>query len=417
MHKTILLATLLLSILISACQAQTDEADDFSGLGPIAPFDDLVDDDVETCTVVSQEEAPERAEDSPYAPISEADWATGAESPSITFITYSDFQCPFCAVMAATLEQLRSEFPEDVQIVFRQFPLIGEPGSVILDKTALAAKAAEAAGLQDQFWAMHDLLFERQAEWFILIPEEFETWIITEAETLDLDIEQFSADFVSEEISAFPREAWDASIEIGLTGTPTLLINDEPYTGPLSYDDLSFITNIWALRNRQYTECPPMVIDPLKQYLATIVMEQGNIVIELFPEIAPIAVNSFVFLAQNDWYDGVSFHRVIEDLMAQAGDPSGTGAGSPGYYFAIEISPDLTFDRRGLFAMANAGPTSNGSQFFITFVPLPQLDGSFTIFGEVIQGLGFALSITLRDPNLLDQPDGDIILDIIIEEK
>ena len=185
----------------------------------------------------------------------------------------------------------------------------------------------------------------------------------------------------------------------------------------MTYATLNEITSLHALEKRQYNDCPPMVIDPLKQYTATIVTEKGEIVIELWPDVAPIAVNNFVFLAQNGWYVDVPFHRVLEDFMAQGGDPSGTGAGSPGYLFAIEVSPLVTFDRRGLFAMANSGPTSNGSQFFITFTELPDLNDQFTIFGEVVEGMNVALSLTLRDPSLLDQPDGTLILDITIEEK
>lgn len=417
MKKHLFLSVLILSVAITACQAQDEDPFLVEDIGPVSPLLNPETAEVENCTVVSQAEAPTPAVDSIYAPVSEADWVTGAESPSVTFITYSDFQCPFCAVMADYLAQLQAEFPEDVQIVFRQFPLIGEPGSVILDKTDLAAKAAEAAGRQDQFWAMHNLLYEQQAEWVELTPEEFEVWLLTEAELIELDIEQFGADFVSEELSAFAREAWDAGREIGLTGTPTLLINDEPYLGPLTYATLNEITSLHALEKRQYNDCPPMVIDPLKQYTATIVTEKGEIVIELWPDVAPIAVNNFVFLAQNGWYVDVPFHRVLEDFMAQGGDPSGTGSGSPGYLFAIEISPLVTFDRRGLFAMANSGPTSNGSQFFITFTELPDLNDQFTIFGEVVEGMNVALSLTLRDPSLLDQPDGTLILNITIEEK
>jgi cyclophilin family peptidyl-prolyl cis-trans isomerase len=345
------------------------------------------------------------------------DWVSGAEDPTLTFVVYSDFQCPFCAVVAETLNLLKTKFPEAVQVVFRQFPLIGEPDSVIFDKSALAAQAAEAAGLQAQFWTMYDHLYTNQVDWVDLTPEEFKEWLLAAADSLDLDVEQFSADLDGDELASFPRAAWDDSIDLGLTGAPTLLINGEPYGGPMSYTDLEFVANIYALEKRQFHECPPMVIDPLKQYIATIKTEKGDIVIELFPEIAPIAVNSFVFLVQNGWYNGVTFHRVIEDFVAQGGDPSGTGAGGPGYLFAIEIDPDLTFDRPGLFAMANSGPTSNGSQFFITFAPLSQLDGSFTIFGEVIEGLDIALDITLRDPDQPDQPDGDIILEITIEER
>jgi len=106
-----------------------------------------------------------------------------------------------------------------------------------------------------------------------------------------------------------------------------------------------------------------MVIDPLKQYIATIKTEKGDIVVELIPDVAPMTVNSFVFLAGEGWFDNVTFHRVLPGFMAQGGDPSGSGMGGPGYAFKNEISPDLSFDREGLLAMANSGPDTNGSQF------------------------------------------------------
>ena len=138
--------------------------------------------------------------------------------------------------------------------------------------------------------------------------------------------------------------------------------------------------------------------------------------VQLFPEVAPMAVNSFVFLAEHDWFDNVTFHRVIPGFMAQGGDPSGTGYGGPGYTFEIEPSSTLLFDRAGLLAMANSGPTSNGSQFFITYGPAEHLNGGYTIFGEVISGMDVVESLAARDPaqggNL---PPGDLILDVSIE--
>ena len=110
-----------------------------------------------------------------------------------------------------------------------------------------------------------------------------------------------------------------------------------------------------------------------KQYIATIHTEKGDIVIQLFPDKAPLAVNSFVFLARQGWFDGVTFHRVIPGFAAQAGDPSGTGKGNPGYFFNNEIS-DLKFDKPGMVGMANSGPDTNGSQFFITFAPAAHLE-------------------------------------------
>jgi cyclophilin family peptidyl-prolyl cis-trans isomerase len=158
-----------------------------------------------------------------------------------------------------------------------------------------------------------------------------------------------------------------------------------------------------------------MILDPAKKYQATLKTEKGDIVIELFADKAPLAVNSFIFLAEQNWFDNITFHRVIEGFVAQAGDPSGSGMGGPGYLFDNEITADLKFDQAGLLGMANAGPGTNGSQFFITFAPIPQLDGGYTIFGKVISGLDVAESLTPRDPQQSsDLPPGDKLLDVVI---
>jgi cyclophilin family peptidyl-prolyl cis-trans isomerase len=160
-----------------------------------------------------------------------------------------------------------------------------------------------------------------------------------------------------------------------------------------------------------------MKIDPAKQYLAVVHTEKGDITIELFADKAPVAVNSFVFLAREGWFDGVTFHRVLPGFVAQAGDPTGSGYGGPGYAFDNEIA-DLTFDQPGLVAMANAGPGSNGSQFFITFSAVPRLNGGYTIFGRVLDGMDVAATLTPRDPSKPGElPPGDKILTIEIQEK
>jgi cyclophilin family peptidyl-prolyl cis-trans isomerase len=171
------------------------------------------------------------------------------------------------------------------------------------------------------------------------------------------------------------------------------------------------------LGQKQFHTCPPFNIDPAKQYIATIKTEKGNIVIQLFPDKAPLAVNSFVFLAKQGWYNDVTFHRVIPGFAAQAGDPSNTGKGNPGYFFNNETN-DLMFDKPGMVGMANSGPNTNGSQFFITFAPATHLDGSYTIFGQVISGLDVAEQLTPRDPekDTVLAP-GDKILSVDIVEK
>ncbi len=129
----------------------------------------------------------------------------------------------------------------------------------------------------------------------------------------------------------------------------------------------------------QYDSSPPMTIDVSKQYFATVKMAKGGeFVMQLYPDKAPVTVNNFVFLAREGYYDGTTFHRVLADFMAQGGDPTGTGGGGPGYLFENEDS-DLTFDKAGVVAMANAGRDTNGSQFFITFSPQEYLNGGYTI--------------------------------------
>lgn len=168
---------------------------------------------------------------------------------------------------------------------------------------------------------------------------------------------------------------------------------------------------------KQYAAPPEMTIDPSRQYLATVKLAKGGeFVIQLYPDKAPLTVNSFVFLAREGFYNGVTFHRVLEGFMAQTGDPTGTGGGGPGYQFANEDS-DLTFDKEGVVAMANAGRDTNGSQFFITFAPQDYLNGGYTIFGQVISGIDVVKSITLRNPEESPTFTGDAIESITITEN
>jgi cyclophilin family peptidyl-prolyl cis-trans isomerase len=159
-----------------------------------------------------------------------------------------------------------------------------------------------------------------------------------------------------------------------------------------------------------------MEIDQGKTYTATLHTDKGDIVARLFADKAPKTVNNFVFLSRQGFYDGVIFHRVIKDFMAQGGDPTGTGRGGPGYQFEDEFHPSLRHDRPGLLSMANAGAGTNGSQFFITHVPTPWLDNKHTIFGEVIQGMDVVLSIPPRDPQRPEYPGVKIQSVDILEE-
>jgi cyclophilin family peptidyl-prolyl cis-trans isomerase len=159
---------------------------------------------------------------------------------------------------------------------------------------------------------------------------------------------------------------------------------------------------------------PEMKIDPEKQYRAVLHTEKGDISIALRPDIAPITVNNFVFLARERFYDGVRFHRVIPGFVAQAGDPTGTGSGGPGYQFQDELN-DLAFEQ-GVIGMANAGPGTNGSQFYLMLGDAPHLTGNYTAFGQIDQGLDVMLSLRPRDPDS-DREPGDVIHSVEILEQ
>jgi cyclophilin family peptidyl-prolyl cis-trans isomerase len=232
---------------------------------------------------------------------------------------------------------------------------------------------------------------------------------------LNLDVVKFQEDFQSQEIADKVRADQQTGLQTEIPGTPFVLLNGLRYDGPRDLASLESILQLFKLKDRQFTYCPPMQIDPQKQYIATIKTEKGDIKIQLFADKAPMAVNSFVFLARSGWFDDISFHRVVPGFAAQAGDPSETGMGGPGYSFDDEIS-DLTFDRAGLLGMANAGPGSNGSQFFISLAPATQLNGKYTIFGEVIEGMNIVEQLTPRDPQQATT-SGDPITTITIEEK
>ena len=245
-------------------------------------------------------------------------------------------------------------------------------------------------------------------------------WLKTEAGTLGLDAEQFATDLTSEAIvSKVAADLEYGQTTIGLNSTPTILLNGRPWSYDWSASTLGMVVDVLKYeKGNLETACPPWVIDQSKSYTATIETEKGDIVIQLFDDEAPLTVNSFVYLAEKGFFDGVTFHRVLHDFVAQAGDPSGTGISGSGYEFRDEIVSTLTYDEIGMVGMANAGANTNGSQFFITYVPATQLTGKYTIFGKVLEGMDVLQNLTERDPqNNPDAPAGDKIISITIEAK
>ena len=418
---TLILSVVLLSALLGACASplatETEAAQ--PTLQPAASLD-VTSAEAEgpppppTCIPNPPPPIPSAADLAVFSPDPETDWIKGSEDAPITIIEYADFQCPYCSVASVNLKVLLEKYPDDVRIVYRHFPLAS-----IHDKAIPAAQAAEAAGLQseDAFWAFHDLLYETQGAWSGYSIEDFEAWVVDVAAELGLDPVQFAADYSSETIVAKAQATWTDGQSLGIPGTPYIKIN-ALYEAQADPQTLIAYVELIKMEEMQFTACPPLAIDQEGSYQATVETEKGSFVIDLFADKAPLAVNSFIYLAENGWFDGITFHRVLPGFVAQTGDPSGTGFGNPGYRFSNEVSTDLVFDRAGLVAMANSGPDSNGSQFFITYAEAPNLNGGYTIFGEIVEGMDVIESISPRDPQQgVDLPPGDLIVSVTIEQQ
>lgn len=388
-------------------------------LGPQPTADTRLtgDDGNMVCTIVEPlfgELTPEQeAQLAVFPPVSEADWTKGPEDAIITVTEYTDFQCPYCSMAQAEFEKLMEMYPDDVRLVYRSLPLVS-----IHPNAQVAAQAAEAAGLQGKFWEMYDALFTKQGDWSGLTAEEFLAWLSTEAEALDLDVEQFSKDTQSEALKTKIQDAIDYANSIGLGSTPTVLINGRPISNWYA-SGIKPIIEVVKVEDSLMKVCPPMVIDVDKTYTATIKTKNGDMTLELYPKAAPLAVNSFVYLAREGFYDGVTFHRVYHTFMAQTGDPTGTGWSGAGYQYREEIVPELTFDEAYMVGVARGQESgTSGSQFFITYVPYPSLNGLYTIFGKLVDGVDVFEQITERDADQNpDAPIGDEIISITIIEK
>ncbi len=345
----------------------------------------------------------------------------GPDDAYLTIIMYGDFQCALCARYARDLEIIRASYPDQVRLIWRHLP-----DQQTHTNAALAVQASEAAAAQGFFWEMHAQLFTHQAEWANLPSAEFRAVLSAYAEPIGLDQARFNAELDADLYRPLIDAALQDAHELGITGAPVLLFNGIPYTGRDDLFGLDDAARLILLSQRQFAAAPDLQIDPEKTYRATIVTEKGDIVLILFAREAPITVNNFVFLARNGWYDNMTFHYVLPDFIAQTGDPSDTGRGSPGYTLDDEISGNFHFDRAGVVAMAHPPDIANsaGSQFFITLAPLEPADawdGHYTIFGAVLEGMDVLRSLTPRnanDPvNFPAPPPGDRVITIIIEES
>lgn len=320
-------------------------------------------------------------------------------------------------MFAPLLASLVEAYPDDLQVVYRHFPL------TIHQHAQLSAEASEAAGTQGAFWPYHDLLYETQSQWSGLDDAGALDFFVDLAGQLDLDTDQFRQELENDVYAAYVEAMFQEGVNLQLPGTPAAVVDGFPVTNIpgeqvwRQYIDEQIV--LQDLEARQYGAPPEMMIDTDVSYSAVVTMENGDaFTIELLPQSAPQTVNSFVFLAEEGWFDGVPFHRVLPGFVAQTGDPTGTGRGGPGYTIPNEIDEALSHNEAGVVAMANSGPDTNGSQWYVTLADndpaLLDLDGSYTIFGRIAAGLDVVQAITPRDPQDPAAPPGDRIATVTI---
>ncbi|MHB8626310.1 MAG: peptidylprolyl isomerase [Aggregatilineales bacterium] len=344
----------------------------------------------------------------------------GPSNAFLTIILYGDFQSAPCLDVARSVEIIRETYQADVRLIWRDFP---QPQN---DKAQLAAQAAAAAADQGKFWEMHDQLLTHQSEWARLSIDQFHAKLADYARTVGLDTTRFYAAVDGGTELPALRKAINDAQALGFKGAPVLLFNGEPYSGRIDLYALDDYARLRLLEKRWFAHQPDLQIDLRKQYTATLTTEKGLIQIVLDAKVAPVTVNNFVFLARSSWYNAITFHLVIPGVLAQTGDPSGSGLGGPGYTIADEHGNGLLFDRAGQVAMASqrGTPNSGGSQFFITMAPLrpeADYDGQFTIFGHVTSGLDVLTKLTPRNPfdeqNYPNPPPGDKLISVTIQTQ
>jgi cyclophilin family peptidyl-prolyl cis-trans isomerase/protein-disulfide isomerase len=437
MKKLFLPVLLITAILLSACNAAEKTAEP-TAAPTAAPTQTAAsgDDQAAAGGVITSEENPcvpfnllSQSLTTPYPglpDVTDEDYIVGPKNAPVTFMVYSEPQCPYCAQFDPLIESFTALYPNDVRFVFRLRPF---PES-FHDKSILASQAMVAAGLQGKFDEFRIWLFERQNKnpndpavasladtefWAVLPPADLADWLKERVSELGIDPDQLVKDMVSDAVVKKVQEAKTSADTIGVNGTPTLFINGYAWPENQRGNEIfSIYTKLLLNGEKEFNTCPAMAIDASKSYSATISTTKGDIVVDLFADKAPFAVNSFVFLTREGWYNNLPI--ISTDQFALSGDPTDTGYGGPGYAYKDEIDSTLNFNEPGMLAVFayNVGSGTNGSTFFINKIALPEQAGR-TIFGKVTSGLDVLSSLEIRD-NIFN-PALDKVLGVTVTEK
>lgn len=312
----------------------------------------------------------------------------GNADATVTVVEFSDFQCPFCARFAKTtffeIEQAYID-TEEIKFVFKHFPIGSHPYA---QKAAEAAECAADIGGEEKFWELHDRMFEENAFLSASNVKRFarETGL---NETFDLCLD-------SGAMHSRVLEDMQEGTQMGVRGTPAFFVNGEMISGAQPFDIFKSVIDRKMTEARSAESVNKEGDNMGENRHAIIETEKGDIEIELYEQRAPLTTKNFIDLAESGFYDGLTFHRVIRDFMIQGGDPNGDGTGGPGYTIKDEFHPELKHER-GVISMANSGPDTGGSQFFITEAETPWLDGKHSVFGKVLRGMDIVVTIEEGD--------------------
>ena len=353
--------------------------------------------------------------------ITDADLVIGPENATVTFIEYSQLTCPACASFEPLLVAIQEQYPEDVRLVYRHF--------LFQEKSEITAQALEAAAKQGKFSEFKNYMFDRRSKnvenpehtnlpddafWGSVAENDLDEWLEDYLGELGIDQNQFFEDMYSTEIIEKIKATSEVAEVLMLNSTPTLYVNGRLWAQevPRDFGTLSLFIQILKTQDKEYNECPPNKIQSNIDYSATISTTKGDFIVDLFEEIAPVTVNSFIFLAQEGWYDNLPFF-VTSDL-ALSGDLSDTTYGGPGYAIIDEFSDDQSLNDIGKLATYSLAPGINGSSFIIN-KSTQENQKDLTIFGEVTEGMDIVNALELRE-NIFS-PVIDRILKVTINEK
>ncbi len=343
--------------------------------------------------------------------VTDEDLSYGPADAKYTFITYSNFTCSHCASLEPILESLQSLFPQDVRIVFRYV--------ATSENSYLAAQAAEASNMQGKFTEMKDVLFENQATWYYYTTDEFHTWLDEQATAFGMDVDQFNTDMEDEETKAKIDHSRETVNEIGITGTPTLYVNNRQYHQSRSLALFEILINLMENSDRMLGTCPSLDTDFSGDLQAVISTTKGDIIVDLYEDEAPYTVAYFKYLVENGWYENNDVFVATSEYMI-SGDPTNTQYGNPGFAFYNEPS-EQALDEEGLLVSFNMlGVGYNTGMFMITkgTVTGYEFPYGYSVFGKVIEGMDVLNTIEDRSFSL-DPAElfTDSITNITIVEK